>query len=174
MQALLPVRITGSATLDAASAIRRLSASTQLQHGSGISLTSTSGRGPSGAFVAAASRPKPGATVVETPPGVPILASWPVGAGEVVFFAADPARPPLRGWDGLNGLWRHYLLTPNPAVHFLTAIEGASQYAGAPGYYNATGRPSSLANACLQVSQMDVPGFAFIGFFLVAYIVALV
>lgn len=174
MQALLPVRITGSATLDAASAIRRLTESTQLQQWSGITWTSTSGRAPSGAFVAVASRPKPGASAVEAPQGVPILASWPVGAGRVVFFAADPARPPFRGWDGLNSLWRHYLLTPNPAVHFLTAIEGTSQYAGAPGYYNSQGRPSSLASACLQVSQMDVPGFAFIGFFLVAYIVALV
>src|SRR5690242_20696541 len=97
MQALLPVRITGSATLDAASAIRRLAASSGLLQGSGISLTSASGRAPSGAFVAVASRPKPGAMVVEASPGVPILASWPVGAGQVVFFAADPARPPFRG-----------------------------------------------------------------------------
>jgi hypothetical protein len=174
MQALLPVQITGSATLDAGSAMRALTGHFGLSAAIGSSASSSEAGIPTGRFAAIASRPKPGAIAIEARPGIPILVARPVGAGEVVFFAADPSRPPFRGWDGLNGLWRHYLLKPNPAIHYLSAIDGANQLSNGSGYYNGPGRQWSLANACLQVSQMDVPGFAFIGFFLLAYIVALV
>jgi hypothetical protein len=90
----------------------------------------------------------------------------------VVFLAADPTRPPLRGGDGLTGLLRHYLLHPLPTTPYLTAIKGAISIGGG---YNPYGRqPVLLGDACLQVSQMDVPGVTFIGLFLLAYIVVLV
>jgi hypothetical protein len=172
MQALLPVQVTGAAALDAGTAVRRLAAHPDLRVGGATSFAES--HLPSGSFVAATSRPKAGATVVETAGRAPLLASWPVGAGRVLFLAIDPARPPFRGWDGFNGFWRQVILKPNPAVHYLSSIEEMSVSSGATGYYNGPGTQSSLANACLQVSQMDVPGFTFIGIFLVAYVVALV
>lgn len=174
LRALLPVEITGTVTLDSVGEL----GSAAGRRGLGAGSSSTPGEGAtapprSGRFVASACRPKPGARSLWVRPGVPILSAWDVGAGQVAFLAADPARPPLRGWEGLTSLWRGFLSRPSPATHFLTAIDATGQLGGMPSYYRY-GQPPAPASACLQVSQMDVPGFAFIGLFLLAYIVALV
>jgi hypothetical protein len=166
MRALLPAEVTGTVPLDSASALRALAGSQAV----------TPPPSPQSQLVVTACRPKAGATVVEVRPGVPILCSWFVGAGKVVFLTADPTRPPLRGWDGITELLRQQLFHPPQATPYLTAIDwGMSGPPAAYGGYNQYGRqPALLSNACLQVSQMGVPGVTFVGLFLVAYIVALV
>ena len=107
------------------------------------------------------SRPHPGrgrGQTLGSRPGVRCCPEWRFGAGRVVFLAADPAHPPLRGyWDGLTDLWLFYLLAPASATPYLAAIDAASQF-GAGGY-SFNGRLPLLSNACLQVSQFDVPSF---------------
>jgi hypothetical protein len=174
MRALLPVEITGTLTMDSVGELGAAAVRNRLTGGSSQSPGDAAGTPPRPSrFVASACRPKPGARSLWVRPGVPILSAWDVGAGQVAFLAADPSRPPLRGWEGLTSLWRGFLFRTSPATQFLSMIESTVQLGGSPGYYYY-GQPPALANACLQVSQMDVPGFAFIGLFLLAYIVALV
>lgn len=44
--------------------------------------------------------------------GAPIIAARRMGFGQVVYFAADPAFAPLKGWAGLEGLFRRVLSAP--------------------------------------------------------------
>jgi hypothetical protein len=177
LRALLPVEITGTATLSSRelSGLRGELDRMRSRTAAPAASSDASRLPPGGVFVVSASRPQPGVDTVWARPGLPMLAAWPVGAGQVVFLAADPARPPLRGWDGLTDLWRYFLFQRSPATHYLSTVDESEQFGGgAPYYYGQSGRQPALANACLQVSQMDVPGFAFIGLFLLAYIVVLV
>jgi hypothetical protein len=179
LRALLPVEITGTVTLagrEASGALRQILGYSS-QRGAAMP-GAASRRSPDAALVATACRPRPGARTLWARPGTPILVSWPVGAGEVFFLAADPTRPPLRDWEGLGTLWRAILLAPTTSTHYLSLLEGLDQWGGFPpgypGSYPGYSRLPSLASACLQVSQMDVPAFGFIGLFLLAYIAVLV
>jgi hypothetical protein len=173
MRTLLPVEVTGTIPLLGREVSSTLRAPSFLTGpGSLMVPGSQPSRLPAAAFIAIASRPRSGAETVQVRAGVPLLAWWRFGAGRVVFLAADPGRPPFLGWDGLTGLWLALLRAPSPATPYLAAIDEASQ--SGPGRYSPYGRQPLLSNACLQVSQLDVPSFAFIGLFLLSYIVVLV
>ena len=172
MQALLPVQIAGTATLDAGGAVRRLAAHPDL-HVGGASPSEES-RLPSGSFVVAASRPKPGAAATRRRRGRAALRFMARGRrpGPLPRHRPVPAAVPRLGRP--QRLLAPLDLETEPGRSLPLFLEEMSISSGATRYYNGPASQASLAGACLQVSQMDVPGFTFIGIFLVAYIVALV
>ena len=52
---------------------------------------------------------RPGTRVLAEQNGVPLALERPLGAGRVIFLAADPSREPLRSWAGRDGLYRSLL-----------------------------------------------------------------
>ena len=67
---------------------------------------------PAGSAVVAAGTLTPDAVVISSVNGLPLIASRRSGFGEVIYLAADPAFTPLKGWDGLEGLFRKLLARP--------------------------------------------------------------
>lgn len=51
----------------------------------------------------------PDAATLATAEGLPLIVARPSGYGEIFYLAADPAFAPLKGWDGVEGLFRSLL-----------------------------------------------------------------
>jgi hypothetical protein len=64
---------------------------------------------PTGAGVAAVGALSEDAAVQASANGVPVVVSRRLGFGQVTFIALDPGFDPLRGWDGVEGLFRNIL-----------------------------------------------------------------
>lgn len=64
------------------------------------------GSPPAGRWTLAGSSPRPGATVLASDAGLPIVATRPLGRGSVAWIAFDPADPRAAAWPGLPRLWR--------------------------------------------------------------------
>ena len=64
---------------------------------------------PAGSSVVATGPMSEDAVVLASAGDTPLIAARRLGFGQVVFLGADPAFDPLRGWDGLEGLFRNIL-----------------------------------------------------------------
>jgi len=153
---LLPVTVTGGATLGAARGLNSLS----------------SGGGPSGNYPAVVGRPKTGSKVLASEGSTPLVVSGSKGSGQVIFLAFDPAAPPFRNWDRNDAFWKSLLLQPRHAsvVSAISDRDFNEQFGG----YNANSGQTKLADAPYAIPQLDIPAFYIVAVFLLAYIVVLV
>lgn len=119
---LLPLRLSGSRSLDDLGALARF----------------IGDRSPlSGRAVVALGSPLAEAQTLVEQDGVPLLVRRELGAGLVDYLAADPTLEPLASWDGLDGLWLKLLATraPHPTWRegFTRPQFGADAVANLPG-----------------------------------------
>jgi hypothetical protein len=155
---LLPVDVTGGATLSSADGLNRMAKNA-----------------PSGsAYAAAVCRPHPGARVLASQGDRPLVVTGTRGSGRVTFLAFDPSAPPFRTWEDGAGLWKRLLLAeraPGSVVRAVSYADGAEQFGGYNRYGNGQLR---LAEAPYAIPQLDIPAFYIVATFLLAYIVVLV
>jgi hypothetical protein len=57
---------------------------------------------------------QPGANVLVSQSGVPLLIEKQIGYGKVYFLAADPSLQPLSDWDGMEKIYEHLLAVKSP------------------------------------------------------------
>lgn len=67
---------------------------------------------PDGNLIAARGTLAQGAVTILSQADLPLIVSQPMGVGDVTFLAFDPALAPLKGWDGLEGMFLGLLSTP--------------------------------------------------------------
>jgi hypothetical protein len=159
---LLPVQLTGSTVLRAASGLGRL----------------VDGAGPRfpEPLLAAVSRPLPGAQVLAREGEVPLVVRARSGLGQVTFLALDPLALAFRSWDYQKEFWR--ALVPRRAgLSFVgetlqVDLGEPWQYQRVTGLSPLVSRP--VSQALQSVSQADLPSFWLVAGFLAAYVVALV
>ena len=152
---LLPAEVTGGLTLTSARGLTRLAKSAP----------------PSGTFAAAACRPRPGAQVLASEGGNPLVVAGRSGSGRVLFVAFDPSTPPFRNWEDVSSFWKA-MMTQNrepSVVRAVTSADGNEQFTNQ--YGNGQLR---LAEAPYAIPQLDIPAFYIVATFLLAYIVVLV
>lgn len=152
---LLPVTVTGGKT------VQSLSEATSITRREGI---------PTGAIPIVVSTAKPGARVKMGAGGSPGVVTGPKGMGFVTFIAFDPSLPPLKNWDHLDDFWREIILD-KPAMSALQAILGTEDQNETYGYNIGLQR---LADSPFAISQLDIPAFYIVAFFLLSYIIVLV
>ncbi|MGQ0605139.1 MAG: DUF7408 domain-containing protein [Anaerolineales bacterium] len=97
VQALLPFVPDGTQTLTDAA---------QLATFAGVSDV------PAGEVIIATGSLAPDAVTLVEADGAPLVAARRLGFGQIVYFAADPAFAPLKGWSGLEALFRRVLAAP--------------------------------------------------------------
>jgi hypothetical protein len=126
---------------------------------------------PTGQFVITQATLKPGATILATADAarLPLVVEGRSGAGRVLFLAFDYSRPPVRMWEGTPEMWGKFLLTARSPI--LEQVDPRTDYSWRGGWQQGRWR---VGNACHALSQMDPPRFAWIGLFLVSYIIVLV
>lgn len=152
---LLPVRVTGGKTVSS------------LPEAAQIART---GSGPSGAIAVAVASAKPGASVRMSAGGSPAVVRAPKGMGSVTFIAFDPSLPPLKNWDHMDEFWREIIIE-KPPISALQAIVGTEDQSEMYGYNPGLQR---LADSPYAISQLDIPAFYIVAFFLLSYIIVLV
>ncbi|HVF09276.1 MAG TPA: hypothetical protein VNA16_00635 [Abditibacteriaceae bacterium] len=123
----------------------------------------------------------------------PLLAGAAVGAGEVLFLAVDPTRPPFLGWSGNAGLWADMFkrATPPRRLESVATDAGAGPYGG-PGGMGGMGAPppgygypgqanaaastptGQLWTALSAARQLRTPPVSYIVWFLALYVFFLV
>jgi hypothetical protein len=91
--ALLPMAPAGTQTLPDASALAAFASATT----------------PPGSAVAATGSLGPDAVTLVSAGNLPIVVTRHSGFGQVLFLAIDPSFDPLKGWSGLEGLYRNLL-----------------------------------------------------------------
>jgi len=155
---LLPVQVRGTVTFPRLVGMQR------------FSLRQAPATGP---FVITQTTPRPGAAILATADGarLPLVVYRRSGAGQVYFTAFDYSRPPLRLWEGAPELWVKLLASARGGNPILEQIDPRTDVAWGGGYAQSRWR---VGNACHEISQMDPPKFAWIGLFLVSYILVLV
>ncbi len=131
---------------------------------------------PSGPVLVARAVRRSG-TVLASQDGVPLVVEGRYDLGRVYFLAFDVNRQPARSWaEGMTELWREILTAP-PTTWRL-AENAWTADADPWGSMTVYGQPSSgartLADAVRWIPQMEVPSFAFVGAFLVLYVLFLV
>jgi len=153
---LLPVTVTGGATLHSARGLSTLNG----------------GEGPAGNYPAVVGSPKSGSTVLAREGGTPLVVKGAKGSGQVIFIAFDPAAPPFRSWDQNDDFWKSILLQPRTRS-FVTSVSDRDvneQFGG----YNPNSGQSKLSDAPYAIPQLDIPAFYIVAVFLLAYIIVLV
>lgn len=157
---LLPVRVTGGATVSLLPGLRTLAAQNV-----------TGGR----RFALCTSTPKPGSEVRVAQGSMPVVAKARRGSGQVVYVAFDPSLPPFDTWAGLTDFWKRVMADqpPAPILPTLSVAEGYDEY-GPYGYTAYAGAQARLAQAPYAISQLDIPAFYIVALFLLAYIIVLV
>ena len=102
LESLLPLRPSGSRTLAGLSALTGLAGESGTLGGPAVVAT--------GELAA-------NAVVLAEQDGLPLVVEGTLGAGRVIYLAADHALAPLAGWNGAEGLYRALLLrtAPRPA-----------------------------------------------------------
>jgi hypothetical protein len=156
---LLPVEVTGTLTIPRLVGMQRFS----LKQAP-----------PTGQFAITQATAKPGASILATADGVrlPLVVEGRAGAGRVIFMAFDYGKPPVRMWEGAPELWGRILLSARGGLPILEYVDPRSDdNSWGGGWRPGLGR---VGDACHALSQMDPPKFAWIGLFLVSYIIVLV
>lgn len=156
---LLPVTVSGTQTVSGLPALRAFAGSAP----------------PAASFAMATAAPKPGAEVLVSNGGMPVVARSRRGLGRVVFIAFDPSRPPFTFWSGTRDFWKQLLVAQSvqhltsPVIPAIQASESVEAYSGniGPGQVR-------LADAPYAISQLDIPAFYVVALFLLAYIIVLV
>jgi len=111
-----------------------------------------------GAILLAAGSPAPGARVILSQDGVPLIVERWLGQGRVTFLAADPSLEPFRSWPGAEGLWQRVLVGGRP---LFPPIDDAS-----------TGPFELEVRAVLvQLMELGLPSPGWLAAFLLAYVV---
>ncbi len=151
LEEMLPVRLTGSDVVPAATALAR-------HYGEPLPA------GAQGMMPVATSRLRKGAVAVISVGATPLLARCRYGAGTIYLFAFDFLRDPLRGWDDLQlKLWRDILTarrkTPQPSR---TAA------------YGPMGSPNDPSSMVASLTQLELPSLWLVGGFLLLYLICLV
>jgi hypothetical protein len=156
----------------------RLAGSTILSSASGLQVPGGP-RGPAGqSFLAAASRPLPGATVMAKEGNLPLVISAPHGLGRVVFLAFDPLAPQFRSWDGAPGFWLRLMERGARGFSYTDQVLKADLYDYSD--YSRSGLSlgvlltEPVSKAVSAVSQADLPSLWLVAGFLLAYLVCLV
>ena len=127
---LLPVKMTGLASLDSLSALGEF------------------GREPTadgGSWLVSQATVTDGNAVLEQD-GVPIIVAARRGSGTVMYLAVDPTTEPLRSWSGAPSLWRYVL------AH---GAGGVGQTSSVSSSFTGWGRPPR--NALVDISSLDAP-----------------
>jgi len=126
-------------------------------------------------------RVKSGATTYATEQGDALIVRRNYGAGNVIFLAFDPSRPPIAGWNGNPALWRDILKWADDRPRFIDpgAQRSVGQAVGRRGRMRFPGGPGddylSLVSAFAQDrKEMRAPPFEIIALFLLAYLIVLV
>ncbi len=142
LEALLPLELDGTRTLTGLSSLERLAPDGPRLEGSAVATTGSL---------------RPEAIALAEQDGVTLAAYRTVGAGQVLFLAADPSLAPLRNWDGVAALYRS-LLTAASAQPLWT--RGISN-----GYY--------ALQAASALPGLDLPSVYQLCGFLFAYVAAI-
>jgi hypothetical protein len=124
---------------------------------------------PGGTALINRATPSAGCQVLLSDAGHPLIVTRPAGLGRVTWLAFDPTRPPFSGWSGHASLWR-WLVSETYLRRSITDRATRSPVS------NPTFAADDdwLANAPMQVAQMDPPSFTTIGLFVLAYLIVLV
>lgn len=105
------------------------------------------------------------------------------GAGNVVFLAFDPSRPPIAGWRGSEGLWRDLLKWADERPRYIDPNQeseggGSTPFGGRRSRYYRNpyqqGYQSLVSAFAQERKEMRAPPFEIIGLFLIVYLVCLV
>ncbi|MGH2524027.1 MAG: hypothetical protein ACRDH2_16090, partial [Anaerolineales bacterium] len=104
---------------------------------------------PDGSAVAAVGTLTPDAVTWVNGSNVPLVVARRLGLGQVTFLAVDPAFAPLKGWDGLEGLFRNILAA---------APDRPSWAAGLRNWYSARDAVNALPGLNLP-STWQICGF---------------
>ncbi|MHB1001817.1 MAG: DUF7408 domain-containing protein [Armatimonadota bacterium] len=159
---MLPVKITGAVNLPSLSSLSALGAV----------------RFPQGQVAVAGSTPKSEiceSVVMQS--GVPVVATRRYGAGSVVFLAFDYLSSPFKDWNGQTAFWKYIIISANPSKIVTPSSQSwnmqnpsyAYQYQHNTGIWNDT-----LASVVESNPAVKAPSFAFIGSFLLLYLIVLV
>lgn len=165
---LLPVTITGSATLPGMPALNKLGNSPF----------------PAGPVSVAKSAIKPGTgLVLASESGVPLMAVRHYGAGQVIFFAFDHLAPPFKDWNGQIAFWKRIVSTSTASERLARSVMAEMDESTLNrnyGYYGGNQTAYWLQNSgfmttlVTQNPKVRVPSINIIGLFLIAYLVMLV
>ncbi|WP_054696307.1 hypothetical protein [Syntrophomonas palmitatica] len=95
---LLPVKVTGSMKANSLPGIETLAGEKTK---------------PAGPLVVSRGMVADG-QVILSDDGNPLIVQKPVGSGDIVYLAFDPAQPPLDRWSGMTALWSQLLYKTDP------------------------------------------------------------
>lgn len=117
----------------------------------------------------------------------PLLARMGIGAGQVIFLAADATKPPFLGWSGNRELWLdifqptsppHRIASVDPNASMPGAAAYGGNYPGGPNPYGdqqATNSPlATLLQEMDKAQQLKTPPVSYIAWFLALYVFFLV
>lgn len=125
---------------------------------------------------------KPLAQLKDGTPDAPLFVIGEVGAGRVLFMAADPTQPPFNGWRGLPALWRD-IFDNSVRVRRLDSIDPNASFAqsgfgmGGNPYYDGNQintATNGLLRALASAPQLTMPPVGQIAWFLALYVFFLV
>lgn len=153
---LLPVTVTGGATLSSARSLAPLAG----------------GSGPVGSYPATVARPKVGSEVLASEGGTPLVVRAPKGSGQVIYVAFDSSSPPFRTWERNGNFWSSLLMERNTPG--MVSTSSGRDLSDPSGGYSSNSGPAKLADAPYAIPQLDIPAFYVVAVFLLAYIVILV
>lgn len=104
--------------------------------------------------------------VVASENGTPLIVTRDIGKGRVVYMALSPGLPPLKGWDGTVPLMQRIL-----AEHEVGPSPGSTRR-NTNQYYPFSGAVFQTYNSLFSLPGLNLPEPAFIGLFLLIYIMA--
>jgi hypothetical protein len=126
---------------------------------------------------------RPGARVLASMSGEPLLLVRDMGAGRVLFLTADPTKPPFLGWRGLAPLWIDLFAHMGKVRRLEYVDRGAMPFMG--NNFNQFGGPSytdtppsnptgQMLQSIRRLAQLRTPDTSVIAWFLALYVFCLV
>ncbi len=109
---LMPVSLNGDQNVDSLDALQNLAdqGAALRQASAGVNISGTlQAEALDGGAIIATGELAQGASVLARQGDFPLAVKMPHGAGTVYYLAADPALPPLKGWDSAPDLYRALL-----------------------------------------------------------------
>ena len=156
---LLPVSIQGAADVP------------------GMQSLSAMGRGafPAGPAAVTKATLKPGiGSAMLTQSGVTLVAERQYGAGRVIFLAFDLRASPFKDWNGQTEFWKRIIKSSTSEPMVATSTQFADSQNSGQYAYQQDQYAGGLASVVMQNPSIKTPSINTIGFFLLAYLIALV
>ncbi len=130
--------------------------------------------GPGGPIPITTGALRPGAVVLAGSSATPLVVAGRLGQGFVFFTTFDLLARDMRSWGGQPALWRQVLSYAAGDYRVRSVLAAAGDRDYRHGYYGGYETGRGLVDALAGKEATEAPGFAFIGFFLLLYIVLLV